>query len=160
VPARKERFPVWFAGISRAFSQHMLDYVDANFGLNLAEYRVLDVLRELKSTSIRDIASECALDKAQVTRAVSVLTARGLVVQVVDRNDRRLRIVRLTPAGRALIAATVPFVVQRQKRLEQCLSATERRILWKALKAILNEIQCIAAEDAQADARLHRKPSR
>jgi DNA-binding MarR family transcriptional regulator len=138
---RDRRFPYWFARISRALSQHLLLHVEANFGLNLAEYRVLNTLADLDSTSIRDIAADASLDKGQVTRAVADLTARGLVVQTVDRRDRRLRIVTLTPAGHALIEATVPFVVERQRRLEERLSAAEWRALWKALTALSDEAE-------------------
>ena len=35
--------------------------------------------------------------------------------------DRRLRVVKLTPAGEALIAETLPFVTERQQQLEQNL---------------------------------------
>ena len=41
---RDRRFPYWFARISRALSQHLLLHVQASFGLNLAEYRILDAL--------------------------------------------------------------------------------------------------------------------
>jgi DNA-binding MarR family transcriptional regulator len=54
--------------------------------------------------------------------------ARGLVTQIVDQGDRRLRVVDMTAAGRAIVASTLPFMVERQERLEQCLSALELRI--------------------------------
>jgi DNA-binding MarR family transcriptional regulator len=53
----------------------------------------------------------------------------------VDQGDRRLRVVDMTAAGRAIMASTLPFMVERQERLERCLSALELRILWKALSA-------------------------
>jgi DNA-binding MarR family transcriptional regulator len=61
--------------------------------------------------------------------------ARGLVTQIVDQGDRRLRVVDMTEAGRAIMASTLPFMVERQERLERRLSALELRILWKALSA-------------------------
>ena len=61
--------------------------------------------------------------------------ARGLVTQIVDQGDRRLRVVDMTAAGRAIVASTLPFMVERQERLVPGLSALELRILWKALSA-------------------------
>ena len=61
--------------------------------------------------------------------------ARGLVTQIVDQGERRLRVVDMTAAGRAIVASTLPFMVERQERLVRCLSALELRILWKALSA-------------------------
>jgi DNA-binding MarR family transcriptional regulator len=150
---RDSRFPYWFARISRALSQHLLLHVEARFGLNLAEYRTLNTLAELSSTSIRDIAADASLDKAQVSRAVTALTARGLVVQVVDGEDRRLRVVKLTPAGEALIAETLPFVTARQQQLETNLSETELRALWSALATISKEAERQLVQEQQASAR-------
>jgi DNA-binding MarR family transcriptional regulator len=154
---RDGRFPYWFARVSRALSQHLLQHVTAEFDLNLAEYRILDALADLDSASIRDIAAEASLDKAQVTRAVTDLTKRGLVVQMVDGRDRRLRVVRLTPAGRRLRDATLPFVTARQRRLEQRLTPAERRVLWKALTALSEEAeQLLDAEERTTKRRKQR----
>jgi len=150
---RDSRFPYWFARVTRALSQHMLLFVEERFGLNLAEYRILNTVAELRATSIREIAADAHLDKAQVSRALAALTARGLVVQVVDGADRRLRVVKLTPAGKALIAETLPFVRARQQKLEQSLSETERQALWKALAKISNEAEKLLAQEQRASAR-------
>ena len=66
--------------IAHTLAQHMLLEIDREFGLNLAEYRVLSVLAERRSPSIKDIAAYTQLDKAHVTRALSDLVRRGLVV--------------------------------------------------------------------------------
>jgi DNA-binding MarR family transcriptional regulator len=154
---RDGRFPYWFAHISRALSQHLLLHVTAEFDLNLAEYRILDTLADLDSTSIREIAADASLDKAQVTRAVAGLTKRGLVVQMVDGRDRRLRVVKLTPAGRKLVDATLPFVTARQQRLEQLLAPAERRVLWKALSALSDEAERLLETEARTNRRRKRR---
>jgi DNA-binding MarR family transcriptional regulator len=145
---RAGRFSKWFGQISRALSQQMVLYARREAGLNLAEYRALAMLAESRSASIRDIAAEVDLDKAQVTRAVAGLTRRGLTIHMVDGRDRRLRVVRLTPAGRAVIAGTLAFSVARQRRLEQTLTAAELRVMWKALAAIHREAQAMLANEA------------
>jgi DNA-binding MarR family transcriptional regulator len=99
--------------------------------------------------TMQDRAVEALVDKAQVTRAVARLTARGLVVQVVDGRDRRLRIVTLTRAGRALLVATAPFVANRQRRLESRLTAAERRTAWKLLRVLAGEAELMLSEEAR-----------
>ena len=54
-------------------AQHMLLHVDRKFGLNLAEYRILSILADRKTPSIKDIAAHTQLDKAHVTRALTDL---------------------------------------------------------------------------------------
>jgi DNA-binding MarR family transcriptional regulator len=151
----EQRFGYRFSMISRALAQHMLLYVEREFGLNLAEYRILGTLANRESPSIRDIAADSQIDKSHVTRALADLIKRGQVTQAVDPGDRRLRVVALTPAGRAIIAATLPFSVERQERLERCLNASELRVLWKALSVLSQEANRMLAE--QEAKRSHRQ---
>jgi DNA-binding MarR family transcriptional regulator len=155
-PERESRFAYWFARIGRKLSQHLLLHMEANFGVNLAEHRILVTLANLDSTSIRDIAADAFLDKGQVTRAVADLTKRGLVIQVVDGRDRRLRVVTLTPAGQALVASTLPFLAARQRRLEQRLTAEERSVVWKALAVLSEEAESMLKAEARGTRRRRR----
>jgi DNA-binding MarR family transcriptional regulator len=147
----RQRFSYRMNLITRALSQQMLLRVSRKHGLNLAEYRIMTVLADHAAPSIRDIAAHSQLDKAQVTRALSDLTDRGLVTQVIARNDRRLRVVALTRSGRATIAATVPFSSERQRRLEARLSASELRMLWKVLPVLQDEAERMLAEEQGRD---------
>src|SRR5262249_45398754 len=135
----ERRFGYQFNMIARALAQHTLLHVEREFGLNLAEFRILSVLAHRTSPSIRDIAAHAQLDKAQVTRALADLVRRGLVTQVVDAQDRRLRVVKLTHTGQDIFAATLPVSIERQTRLERCLTGSELRVLWKALSVLSEE---------------------
>jgi DNA-binding MarR family transcriptional regulator len=147
---------VWFAQISRALAQHMLLYAKRELGLNLAQYRTLSMLAECRSASIRDIALGAELDKAQVTRAIADLTRRGLVIHTIDGRDRRLRVVKLTVSGRALVAKSLPFAIGRQRRMEQSLSAAELRTFWKALAVLRDEAQAMLTEEERRPTRPRR----
>lgn len=156
VPAatlRAGRFAVWFARISRALAQQMLLYARRELGLNLAEYRALSILSECRSASIKDIAAGTQLDKAQVIRAIANLTRRGLAVHTVDGRDRRLRVVKLTPAGQAMAARSIPFAVDRQTRMERALPPAERRALWNALVILAQETQAMLTDEARMPAK-------
>jgi DNA-binding MarR family transcriptional regulator len=159
VPAatlRAGRYAVWFSRISRTLAQQMLLYARRELGLNLAEYRALSMLSECRSASIKDIAAGTHLDKAQVIRAIAGLTRRGLAVHTVDGRDRRLRVVKLTTAGQALAARSIPFAVERQGRMEQALPSAERRALWNALMILSQETQAMLTEEAQKPRRRRR----
>jgi DNA-binding MarR family transcriptional regulator len=151
------RFSYRFNVIAHALAQHMLLQIDREFGLNLAEYRILTVLADRKSPSIKDIAAHTQLDKAHVTRALTDLIRRGLVTQIVDKQDRRLRVVKLTRAGQAMITATLPIAIARQERLERRLTAPERQVLWKAL-AVLTEEATLMLSEVERGSRRRRDP--
>jgi len=165
------RFGYRFSMVASALGQHMLQHVQREHGLNIAEYRIMTNLRAFEAPSIRDIAKHSQLDKAHVTRALAVLIDRGLVTQIVDPHDRRLRVVRLTPAGQTILNEIEPFAAGRQKRLEGCLSSNEIHVLDKALSLILSEAEQMLAESeagrqerqaggARSNARQTRRPAR
>jgi DNA-binding MarR family transcriptional regulator len=152
---QNRRFSYSFNRIGHALAQHMLFHIDREFGLKLAEYRILSVLAERKSPSIKDIALHTQLDKAHVTRALADLVRRGLVTQIVDKQDRRLRVVKLTRSGQALVVATLPYSIARQERLERRLTASELRVLWKAL-AVLTEESALMLSEVERGSRRRR----
>lgn len=143
------RFGYRFNMIGAALGQHTLLRVQREFGLNLAEYRIMNALATFTSPSIKDIARNSQLDKAHVTRALAGLIKRGLVTQIVDQHDRRLRVVGLTAAGRKIAAAFAPFQLERQMRLERRLSASELRIFWKVMAALSEEAEQMLVEETQ-----------
>jgi DNA-binding MarR family transcriptional regulator len=141
------RFGYRFHMISRALGQQMLVHVGREYGLNLAEYRIITVLANRKSPSIKDIAAHTDLDKAHVTRALASLAERGFASQKIDAQDRRLREVKLTAAGWAVVNTLDRYVIVRQKRLEQGLTKSELTILWKAIGVLAEESSKMLAEE-------------
>ena len=145
------RFGYRFNRIADALAQQTLLYARRELGLNLAEYRIISVLWQSDAPSIRDIAEHSQLDKAHATRALTDLIDRGLATRVVDAQDRRLRVVRLTPAGRSIANATMPFTRERQQRLEACVPAAELRVFDKALALMTVEAERMLAEEMNKD---------
>jgi DNA-binding MarR family transcriptional regulator len=140
------RFGYRFSTIGRALGQQMLLFVEREFGLTLAEYRILTVLENNESPSVKQIASQSQIDKAQVTRCMTALVEKGLVNQSVDEQDRRLRAIKLTRAGRALLDKMLPFNKERQERLERCVTRSELEIFWKVLARFDREVKDMLAE--------------
>ncbi|WP_068025723.1 MarR family winged helix-turn-helix transcriptional regulator [Rhodoplanes sp. Z2-YC6860] len=147
----ERRFGYRFSRIADALAQQTLLYGRREFGLNLAEHRIVAVLSQSDALSIREIARHTQLDKAHATRALTDLIDRGLATRVVDAEDRRLRVVRLTPAGRSIANATRPFVRERQERLEGSVSAAEFRVFDKVLAVMTAEAERMLAEEMQVE---------
>jgi DNA-binding MarR family transcriptional regulator len=143
----ERRFGYRFNRIADALAQQTLLHARREFGLNLAEYRIVSVLSQSNAFSIREIAEHTHLDKAHATRALTDLIERGLVTRVIDPQDRRLRVVRLTAAGQAVANASMPFTLERQAGLEGCLTAVELRAFDKALSLMTAEAERMLAEE-------------
>ena len=58
-----------------------------------------------------------------------------------------MRVVRLTAAGHAVTNATMPFTLERQTRLERCLTAADLRMFDKALMLMTAEAERMLAEE-------------
>ena len=65
---------------------------------------VLHLLTKCGPVSLTDIAARLRVDLSVASRQVSTLSDAGYVVRTVDDEDRRVRTVELTEAGRALAA--------------------------------------------------------
>jgi DNA-binding MarR family transcriptional regulator len=66
-----------------------------------------------------------SLDRTTLTAALKILERRGLVKTTNDPSDHRLRRMRLTRRGRALIMATLPVWKRISLEIESRLAGTD-----------------------------------
>jgi MarR family transcriptional regulator, 2-MHQ and catechol-resistance regulon repressor len=74
-----------------------------NLGLGDSDFRVLEVLLHKGPTPVNVIGEKVELTTGSITTAVDRMEAKWLVVRKNHPEDRRIRIVELTPKGRRLI---------------------------------------------------------
>jgi DNA-binding MarR family transcriptional regulator len=78
-------------------------------GLTSGQYSMMMMsLNRPEPPSIGSVASLLSMDRTTLTAALKPLQRRDLVTVMVDDEDRRGRRLRLTPAGRALLARALP----------------------------------------------------
>lgn len=101
--------PYQLAVVSSRISREFAERYRAEFGLSIPEWRVLAHLAQSDAVSVREIHERVDMDKSKVSRAAARLEAAGLIEKRENAGDRRLLDMRLTPAGRDLIARIVPI---------------------------------------------------
>jgi DNA-binding MarR family transcriptional regulator len=101
--------PYQLAVASSRVSKAFADRYRTEFGLSIPEWRVLAHLAQSESVSVREIQARVDMDKSKVSRAAARLETAGLVEKRENPDDRRLLDMRLTAAGRDLIARIVPI---------------------------------------------------
>src|SRR5579875_1474531 len=74
-----------------------------NTGLGDSDFRVLEVLLHKGPLPVNTIGPKVHLTPGSISIAVDRLYTKGLVTRSDSPEDRRVRIVALTPTGRALI---------------------------------------------------------
>src|ERR1700722_10963184 len=108
----------------------------AETGLGLSDFGVLEVLLHKGPLPVNTIGPVVDLTAGSISIAVDRLFAKGLVSRVESGEDRRVRIVALTPRGNALIDSAFRKHSGQMKRVFSELSPEELRGLEVALKKV------------------------
>src|SRR5271169_44644 len=103
-------------------------------GLGDSDFRVLEVLLHKGPLPVNTIGPIVDLTAGSISTAVDRLVEKGLVTRVESAEDRRVRIVALTPRGKDLIAGAFRKHSLQMKRVFSELSPAELKGLEAALK--------------------------
>jgi MarR family 2-MHQ and catechol resistance regulon transcriptional repressor len=105
-------------------------------GLGLSDFGVLEVLLHKGPLPINTIGPIVDLTPGSISIAVDRLFEKGLVSRVESSEDRRVRIVALTPRGKDLIVPAFRRHAGQIRRVFSELSPEELRGLEAALKKV------------------------
>jgi MarR family transcriptional regulator, 2-MHQ and catechol-resistance regulon repressor len=105
-------------------------------GLGLSDFGVLEILLHRGPLPVNTIGPLVDLTPGSISIAIDRLVAKGLVSRVESAEDRRVRIVALTPRGKDLIASAFRKHSAQMKKVFSELSAEELRGLEAALKKV------------------------
>jgi DNA-binding MarR family transcriptional regulator len=88
-------------------------------GLGAADFRALGVLARGRPVTVLGLAGALGVAKQSITRTLEGLEARGLVARTPGEQDRRTRLLTLTPAGEAAFA-------QAAEAMRACMGAASK----------------------------------
>ncbi|HEY4010345.1 MAG TPA: MarR family winged helix-turn-helix transcriptional regulator [Acidobacteriaceae bacterium] len=104
-------------------------------GLGESEFRILEALLHKGPMPVNTIGPKVFLTPGSISIAVDRLLKRGHVTRTNSTEDRRVRVVDLTPTGRRLIEQVFAGHERQVNRLADVLSPKERRQIARGLKA-------------------------
>ena len=105
-------------------------------GLTSGQFSLLMSLNRPEAADLAQVAALLAMDRTTVTANLKPLERRGLVTVLRGEKDRRRRILTLTPAGRACLAAAVPIWQQTHQAIETLLGDSSPGRLRADLRAL------------------------
>src|SRR5579863_2622209 len=105
-------------------------------GLGLSDFGVLEALRHKGPLPVNTLGPIVDLTPGSISVAVDRLVEKGLVSRVESTEDRRVRIVALTPRGKELIIPAFRNHSGQLRRVFSALNAEELSGLEAALKKI------------------------
>lgn len=108
----------------------------AHTGLGTSEFRVLEALLHKGALPVNTIGPIVWLTPGSISVAIDRLEKKGFVQRKNDAEDRRVRLVELTPGGRALIEKSFGEHAAAMEQAVQVLTKSERVTLLELLKKI------------------------
>lgn len=105
-------------------------------GVPVPEWRILATLWGGEPLPVGQLAATVVAPQPTVTRQLDRMVAKGLVERVAHDSDRRLALVRITPAGEQLAADLVRKARAHERRVLAPLGADQA----EALKAMLRDL--------------------
>ena len=103
-------------------------------GLGLSDFAVLELLLHKGPQTVNTIGKKVLLTSGSMTAAIDRLESRKLVRRTGDPEDRRSRIIVLTPAGRRRIQTAFRRHAADMEKSLAALRGTERAALVRLLK--------------------------
>jgi len=105
-------------------------------GLGLSDFAVLEALLHKGPLPVNVIGPKVNLTPGSISVAVDRLVAKGLVSRAESSQDRRVRIVALTPRGESVITPIFRAHVATMEKVFAGLSRDEMRQLEQQLKRV------------------------
>lgn len=105
-------------------------------GLTNGQFSLMMSLNRPQPPGIGAVASLLAMDRTTLTAALKPLERRGLIEIAVDPADKRGRLLKLTPEGKAVLASAVPVWTATHAEIESVLPGNDPDRLRHDLRAL------------------------
>jgi len=128
---------VWLVMLKamQAISRYALADIE-KAGLGDSDFRVLEVLLNKGPLPVNVIGPKVNLTPGSISVAVDRLLAKGFVSRTESSEDRRVRVVALTPRGKSVITRVFRAHAATMEKVFADLSRDEMRQLERHLKCI------------------------
>jgi DNA-binding MarR family transcriptional regulator len=117
---------------------HRASQVLKPHGLSATQYNVLRILRGAGENGLacREVGERMITHDPDITRLLDRLEARELIVRMRSKEDRRVIVTRITPAGLVLLKKLDHGTAEFPRRLMGHLGAARLRSLMRTLDAL------------------------
>jgi len=107
-----------------------------HFDLTSVQFAALFVLRAAGELDATRLAELIAFDRSTIGGVIERLELKGWIARIGSKNDKRVKLIRLTPSGTALLRRVEPAVKRVQQRLLEPFSSSEKPRLLTLLRRL------------------------
>ncbi|MGI6245337.1 MAG: MarR family winged helix-turn-helix transcriptional regulator [Pseudochelatococcus sp.] len=94
-------------------------------GITNGQFSLLMSLNRPQPPNLGSVAALLAMDRTTLTANIKPLERRGLIETATDTKDKRMRLLRLTDAGRAVLASATPIWERVHAEIEAGLESPD-----------------------------------
>ena len=114
-----------------------LQETDAH-GVTPVQFAALQTVANSPGIDQRRLAGAIGFDTSTIAGVIDRLEARGLMLRSASPDDRRVRLLALTDAGRALLDELVPDMLRAQDLILAPLNKAERAEFMRLLRTLVS----------------------
>jgi DNA-binding MarR family transcriptional regulator len=109
----------------------------AAYDLTPVQYAALVAIRENPGTDATRLSALIAFDRSTLGNVLERLEARKLVLRYPSAEDKRIKVLKLSAAGNALVKRAEKSVLQAQERILAPLKPADRKKLMELLSQLV-----------------------
>lgn len=109
----------------------------AAFDLTPVQYAAMVAIDEHEALDATRLSAQIAFDRSTLGNVLERLEARGCVERYPSPDDKRIKLLRLTPQGRAIARRAEAAVRRAQDRILAPLNVDDRRLLLDLLAQLV-----------------------
>ena len=125
----EDHLPYRILLLARMLERETQQLLMEQFGLSLAEWRLLAIACAMGPCSASDIGDAGGIDRAEISRALRKLEPKGLLVREADPNHGKRLIISVTSVGAELHVRVVAARRQRFHELLRDIPPEDRKVL-------------------------------
>jgi DNA-binding MarR family transcriptional regulator len=109
----------------------------ADFDLTPVQYAAMVAIQENEGIDATRLSAQIAFDRSTLGNVLERLEARGFVERYSSPDDKRVKLLKLTPQGRAVTRRAEAAVLRTQDRILAPLDPDNRRVLLELLAQVV-----------------------
>ena len=120
---------------SRAVTQFYSDTMEGS-GLLQTQFSVLAAIGIMGETTVTELAERSISDQTTMTRSVNIFVKNGWVTMTPSAQDKRVKLIRLTEDGRAMLDEAFPLWQKAQQTIVDALGQEDADLLVSLLEKV------------------------
>ena len=128
---------------ARHASRHLAQFYErmiASSGIHIQQFTILAIIKHKGPLSVLELAQELAMDRTTLARSLSPIERDAYIAIVSSKEDRRTRIISITPKGKEKLEEAIKLWRKAQAEFESRFGVERAAKLREELRAAADAV--------------------